>query len=219
LVQRINVLEADAKKKASETSGLEEKHRLLEAKNRSLEEECDRLIRTRGSLEQANSAHRNEIESLTRKWRAATAKSQKLNEIILARGRDIEPLDSDVKARFREIRDAIQKIVHKYYAAPDEKYFSRRESRNRQIRDRQQALFHNWGKIDVEDKRLLIRSYIYGMVQEELFSKLCFGMDDETEGALVRFEELLGQTKDCECQKYRYRDSSLLFISKRGGLD
>jgi hypothetical protein len=154
---------------SQDTEAIAEKERLqrdiqeLQSKNRSLEEERNRLemIATETNLAAAQ------------KIREAEQKTKRLHKIILESGlNQIVPIDEEVQTAFNQLQNRIFQLVKKYCT----KHEGSKSKLHESLKD--------------EYKDLYVMSFIANRLWEEYFADdaRLFGFDMDTDGQLAHFE-------------------------------
>ena len=216
--QQMNILEEKIRIGISERSELQKQNQLVETQRRGLEEGYETRGKMIKSLKEKNRDSQSTIKIISKNLENMTARFQRLHEDYQTRGGNAEPLDSEIESRFIEIREIIQGIVHKYYNAKNDKHLACWESTRRKASNRQLDNSNNRGLIDIGEKRLLARSHIYRILHYELFTQMCFGLDDETEQALIGFEDRLTQTTESKLPGYKNKTVAYLCLVKEDDL-
>ena len=120
--------------------------------------------------------------------------SSKLRDIIVKNSSDdSEPVDSAVTRSFGELRDLIQRIVHKHYSTVPKVYKS-----GNPYYERQKKKFDRWYEKDVPDsmRKYRSRAIIFELLNEEILSRRWFGTDGTVEHNLAKFEEDIAESND-----------------------
>ena len=142
--------------------------------------------------QQRDSADR-QFDTLKKRYAASELQKQKfqessskLRDIIVKNGSDnSEPVDSVVTRSFGELRDLIQKIVHKHCSV-----MPRFHRANNPLYDKQRNKFDTWYEKDIPEpiKKYRSRAVIFELLNEEILAKRWFGLDGTVEIHLAKFE-------------------------------
>lgn len=148
----------------------------------------------RHNVERFRDQQREQIDALQKRYMASELQKQKFQEsssklrdiIVKNSSDDSEPVDSAVTRLFGELRDLIQRIVHKYYSSAP-----KLRKVGNSLYDRQKKMFDRWYERDVPDsmRKYRSRAIMFKLLEEEVLSKRWFGLDGSVECNLAKFEE------------------------------
>ena len=176
----------------------------VESKIFQLQQEISQLKKERTQLwENINTLEREkeqqrhtadrQFEALKKRYAASELQKQKfqessskLRDIIVKNGSDdSEPVDSVVTRSFGELRDLIQKIVHKHFSV-----MPRFHRANNPIYDKQKNKFDMWYEKDIPEpmKKYRSRAIMFQLLNEEILARRLFGLDGTMESHLAKFE-------------------------------
>ncbi|KAA6410273.1 MAG: hypothetical protein FRX48_05694 [Lasallia pustulata] len=159
----------------------------VQSLQREKEQECQTVDRFRVQQQE-------QIDALQKRYMASELQKQKYQEsssklrdiIVKNSSDDSEPVDSAVTLSFGELRDLIQRIVHKHYTN-----MPRFRKAGNSMYDKQRKKFDGWYERDVPDsmKKYRSRAILFELLNEEILCKNWFGLDGTVEHNLARFEE------------------------------
>ena len=158
----------------------------LQTQNETLiaERDCNKRV-----VEEHQKLH-GEIELQKRKLQE---QNMKLRDIIIKSGNsNDEPLDSVIVKSFGELRELIQKIVHKYYVMRP----ARLERNKNSFYEDQKAFYADFRpEVSEANRKFLTRAKIFRLIDSKLLSPPCFGLDGEREHVLAKIEHDLRKSK------------------------
>jgi hypothetical protein len=94
-----------------------------------------------------------------------------------------EPPDEEIAADFRSLRSQVQLVAQTYYKL-------RTLTRRRTFSTEQTNFFSDWENLSEAIRRFKVRAEIFGILQQEIFNKPCFGLARrEEENAMMKFEQ------------------------------
>ena len=162
----------------------------VQSLQREKEQECQTVDRFRVQQQEQS----EQIDALQKRYMASELQKQKYQEsssklrdiIVKNSSDDSEPVDSAVTQSFGELRDLIQRIVHKHYTN-----VPRFRKAGNSMYDRQKKKFDRWYERDVPDslKKYRSRAILFELLNEEILGRNWFGLDGTVEYNLARFEE------------------------------
>ena len=171
---------------------------------RQLEYEQKITIAEKASLEDERRTLQSELAQLQRGGherfeadtyiRSLKDQNTKLKSIILKNSKDdTETLDDAVHGRYTELRDDIQRIVHRHY---DTTFPPKLLKFRNSYFEKQKELREQLSELSTEAVRLfLIRAKIFRFINEEILSGLTFGIGNEFEESLREFERAVGKSE------------------------
>lgn len=155
----------------------------------------DRLPESLNELQAICNSLTEEVRKRDSLLLKSRAEIKQLNTIIIKHGANAGPSDDEINSEFCSIRNSIFKIAKDHYQA-DTVFLQHSNSNKPHVWTRQYNWLRHWGQDPQDLRNCCVQGAIFEVLNDLLFSKPVFGMEDKVDDQLKKFEDSMEHCRE-----------------------